>query len=88
MERFVAGLTLSPFVLRAVIKEFLEENESTRPIAAKLIEKQLYVDHLIGHATDDSTAVEIIKDVREIFTTAGINMRKWVTNDQYLGSRL
>ena len=75
------GLTCSPFMLQAVIRKLLEESEQKFPAAVQLIANQLFVDDLLGFAKDTETATRITRDVFEIFASAKMKIRKFVTND-------
>lgn len=87
-KRLPFGISCSPFVLRAVIRQILNDSREQFPAAVRLVEKQLYVDDLIGYADEVTEAIRTIQQTRELFARAGMNMRKWTTNNGELRAEL
>jgi hypothetical protein len=75
------GLTVSPFLLSATIREHLSLYDTK---LAELIDKDLYMDNILINVdemkkgeTKPPTIEEICKQAKEIFQVAGMNLREF-----------
>jgi len=78
------GLRSSPFILRATIKKHLQQTNLISKEEASYIEDNLYVDDLLAGSPTAQEAFEMIEKVRDVFKSAGMNLRKFVTNSPAL----
>lgn len=83
-KRLPFGLVCSPFMLRAVIDFLLDDFITIYPDTVKLIKNQLYVDDALGGASTVDVALKTIEEIKDIFSTAHMSMRKWITNSEVL----
>jgi len=87
-KRLPFGLICSPFILRAVINFVLDEFTHIYPDTVTLFRNQLYVDDMLGGARSADLALQTITDMKEIYVSAGMTLRKWTTNDSALQKEL
>lgn len=87
-RRVPFGLSCSPFILRAVILKCLEEHQTIFPELTEQLEHQLYVDDWLGGADNISKVLLLIKQAKELFQSAKMELRKWTTNNSELQSAL
>ena len=83
-KRLPFGLTASPYILRAVIRKHVMKYMDQFPDIVRLILNLLYVDdQTAGHPTRE-LALDAIKRIQSIFSDAGMNMIKIISNDATL----
>ena len=82
--RVVFGLTSSPFLLNGTIKHHLEKYLLTDKVLVKKLMKDFYVDDLVSGTGDSESGIEFSARSKEIMKEAGLELRKWVTNDAKL----
>lgn len=87
-NRVAFGITSSPFLLRVTINKHLKKYETVYPDTVKMVKQNLYVDDLLGGAGDIEQTINDITKIKEIFQSACMNMRRWISNDPALTSRL
>ena len=84
--RALFGLTPSPFLLAAVIKEHLhtcKETQSRADLVAE-IERSLFVNDLISGSESVSQTLQDKKTAIEVFNDARFKLHKWHSNVQEL----
>jgi len=81
------GLVCSPYILRACINVLLDCYADVYPETVQLIRDQLYVDDGLGGASSVDLAESTMKEINLIFKSAGMSMRKWMSNDPSLRSK-
>ncbi|XP_064481411.1 uncharacterized protein LOC135394547 [Ornithodoros turicata] len=81
MTRVPFGARSSPFLLSATIRHHLRQSEGDYPEAAALLQDHFYVDDLVVSVETSSDAEILYQDTLRIFEAAGMNVKKWVTND-------
>ena len=87
-NRVAFGITSSPFLLRVTINQHLKKFESVYPDIVKMVKQNLYVDDLLGGADNVKQAINDINQIKEIFKSASMNMRRWISNDPELQTLL
>ena len=82
--RVVFGLTNSPFLLNGTIRHHLLKYEKFHPVFLERFLKDSYVD-------DSTSSAETVNEVKKFYVTAksilsaaGLNLGKWVTNNEDL----
>jgi len=79
--RVVFGLTSSPFLLNGTLKNHLEKyRDSDKDLIERLID-DFYVDDLVSGCNSVDAAKRFVVRSSEIMLEAGLELRKWVTND-------
>ena len=86
--RVFFGMISAQFLLLLVIQIHLEKYEGTDKWLITHILLSLYVDDYTGGAADIKTAFEMYKRIKEIFQAAGLELRKWKTNNAELRTKL
>ena len=76
--RLVMGLTSSPFLLNAVVKFHLDQQERS-PVVEDLGRNLFVDDWVTGHETSE-LAVEAAVAAKEILSRAGLELTKWKSN--------
>lgn len=78
------GITSSPFLLNGTIRHHLDKYAHNEHEVAQQMKNDLYVDDLVS-GCNKSEAGRVLYDKRKaILSEAGLDLRKWVTNDQEL----
>ena len=81
-RRVVFGLTSSPFLLNATIKQHLEK-ESDESFVRKFL-NALYVDDEASGCETVSEGKNFYRKAVEVLSKAGLDLRKWKSNDSEL----
>jgi len=82
LKRLPFGLICSPYILRAVIELLMDEFDSIYPSTVAHLRSNLYVDDVIGGASSPELALQSIKEIQDIFSSAHMTVRKWTTSDK------
>ena len=85
--RVVFGANPSPFLLNATIRHHLTFYASSDPDFVEDIVRSLYVDDLASSRPNGTSAYKFYLKLKSRFKE-GFNMRKWLTNNQDLASRI
>jgi len=80
MKRLPFGLSVSPFILCAVIQLHLQEREKEFPKTVKDIQKNIYMDDLVVSASTKETAKKMKEDSDRLFREMGMELTKWQDN--------
>lgn len=80
MTSLIFGANCSPFIAQFIKNKNAREYESSRPAAAAAICKQHYMDDYIDSLPDETTAVEMIRDITDIHKKGGFEIRNWTSN--------
>uniref|UniRef100_A0A914IHH6 Integrase catalytic domain-containing protein n=1 Tax=Globodera rostochiensis TaxID=31243 RepID=A0A914IHH6_GLORO len=72
------GLTVSPFLLNATIREHLAIYESD---LARRIDENLYVDNILIEVKKNDELPALVRETKEIFATAGMVVREFFGSD-------
>ena len=87
MSRVVFGVSPSPFLLAATIKNHIKQYESEQPREVEALSESLYVDDLIYSSSNVNEAFSVSTTAKEILSHAGMNLCKWVTNSPHLRAK-
>ena len=82
--RVCFGIISSMALLDNTISHHLELHREESPDVVKKIVDSLYVDDLSGDGDNMENCLELYTTSKEIFKEAGMNIRKWKTNDPEL----
>ena len=83
-KRLPFGLTASPYILRAVIRKHVMKYMDEFPDIVRLILNLLYVDDQTAGHPNRELAFDAIKRIQSIFSDAGMNLVKNISNDMNL----
>ena len=83
-NRAVFGVSSSPFLLNAVIRNHMEKFRESDPEFATRLSQNFFVDDLCTGAKDLDAAKELFEKSRERMLQAGFKLRKWKSNDAEL----
>ncbi|XP_035214797.1 uncharacterized protein LOC118188475 [Stegodyphus dumicola] len=86
-KRVLFGVNSSPFLLAATIKLHIQKYRNVYPDTFQILDTCMYVDDLVTGADDVSEALKTSREAKEIMRGAGMNLRKWVTNDYHLAKK-
>ena len=79
-NRVVFGIDLSPFQAQFVSQFHAEKHKDELPLAAEAVPKSTYVDDRMDSVLDDSQGIELYKQLDELWSKAGMYVRKWLSN--------
>ncbi|GFX78440.1 integrase catalytic domain-containing protein [Trichonephila clavipes] len=80
-NRVLFGVNASPFLLAATIKTHIGKYMEKYPDTVRTLDHCFYVDDLVTGADDAKSAFDLSSTVAKIMSEAGINLRKWISND-------
>ncbi|GFU86377.1 integrase catalytic domain-containing protein [Trichonephila clavipes] len=70
----------SPFLLAATIRHHIEKYKHEFPDTVELLDRNFYVDDLISGGKFEE-ALQTSRRAKNIMEAAGMDLRKWITND-------
>ena len=79
-NRVVFGINSSPFMAQFVTQENARSNKYELPLAAETVEKSTYMDDSLDSVEDEATAIELYKQLTELWGRAGMHAHKWMSN--------
>ena len=79
-NRVVFGVNASPFLAQYVSQEHAKKNMRQWPLAAEVVGKSTYMDDSMTSAADDDTGRAVRQEVAEMWKSAGMHARKWLSN--------
>ncbi|GFV20657.1 integrase catalytic domain-containing protein [Trichonephila clavipes] len=72
------------FLLAATIRHHIEKYKHEFPDTVELLDRNFYVDDLISGGNEFEEALQTSRRAKNIMEAAGMNLRKWITNDANL----
>ncbi|GFY30309.1 integrase catalytic domain-containing protein [Trichonephila clavipes] len=78
------GVSSSPFLLAATISHHIEKYKHEFPDTVEFLDKNFYVDDLISVGNEFEEALQTSRRAKNIMEAAGMDLRKWITNDANL----
>ena len=82
------GLSPSPFLLNATLKQHLEKYKTCHPNTISHLLDSIYVDDVITGAETEEAAFQLYQQSKKIFGDASFNLRKFCTNSTALQQRI
>ena len=79
------GIICSPYLLQGTLQHHLQRQ--TSPVADRIAEN-LYVDNVCLGADSPSEGIDLYTASKEVFSSAGMNLREWTSNSRELLQRL
>jgi hypothetical protein len=83
-SRLPFGLTCSPFLLSATVRELATMCREKYPNAAPLIVSNMFMDDFVAGIKDDNGAVSIYYELSALMKTIKLPMAKWATSCEEL----
>ncbi|GFV86431.1 uncharacterized protein TNCV_3371611 [Trichonephila clavipes] len=80
----IFGINSSPFLLAATIKYHIEKYNEIHPITVQHLDSFMYVDDWITGQDTREEALFMSRHAKNIMKEAGMEMRKWISNDTAL----
>ncbi|GFY12061.1 integrase catalytic domain-containing protein [Trichonephila clavipes] len=80
-NRVLFGLNASPFLLAASIKTHIGKYMEKYPDTVRTLDHCFYVDDLVTTEDDAKSAFDLLSTAAKIMSEAGVNLRKWISND-------
>ncbi|GFX70519.1 reverse transcriptase domain-containing protein [Trichonephila clavipes] len=80
-NRVLFGVNASPFLLAATIKTHIGKYMEKYPDTVRTLDHCFYVDDLVTGEDDAKSAFDLSSKVAKIMSEAGMNLRKWISND-------
>ena len=84
----VFGNAGSPCIAIFTIKEHARENASRYKEAAEAVIHSSIVDDIMDSVQTEEEAIKLFKDLKQLFQECGMNIRKFISNSQYVLSQL
>ncbi|VEN41764.1 unnamed protein product [Callosobruchus maculatus] len=84
MKRVTFGVNCSPFLLAATLKKHLQSQSDNYNDTCSILLQSFYVDDLVVAVNNEEDAERIFYESKEILAKAGMNLRKWNTNNAKL----
>jgi len=82
--RVVFGVSLSPFLLNATIRQHVERYKETDPSFAKTFTCSIYIDDITFGADHDDRAFDPYVRAKKILLDGGFNLQKFISNSEEL----
>ncbi|GFT02924.1 integrase catalytic domain-containing protein [Trichonephila clavipes] len=83
-NRVIFGVNSSPFLLAATIKYHIEKYNEIHPITVQHLDSFMNVDDWITGQDTREEALFMSRHAKNIMKEAGMEMRKWISNDTVL----
>ncbi|KAG1671934.1 hypothetical protein GQR58_016206 [Nymphon striatum] len=74
------GANCSPFLAQYVIQLHAKNNSNKLPLAAETVLKSTYMDDSMDSVKNIDEGIKLYKELIELFKTAGMKPRKWLSN--------
>ncbi|GFX53035.1 DUF1758 domain-containing protein [Trichonephila clavipes] len=80
-NRVLFGVNASPFLLAKTIKTHIGKYMEKYPDTVRTLDHCFYVDDLVTGEDDAKSAFDLSSKAAKIMSEAGMNLRKWISND-------
>ncbi|XP_033305879.1 uncharacterized protein LOC117208697 [Bombus bifarius] len=78
------GLSAAPYLAIRCLKQLAEDEGPRFPRAAQILRRDFYVDDALTGADTKDEALSVRNDLTKLLKLAGLNIRKWASNDRDL----
>jgi hypothetical protein len=82
--RLAFGLTCSPFLLSATVRELAAMRREEYPNAASLIDSSMFMDDFVAGTENGNAAISLYYELTALMKTIKLPMAKWATNCEEL----
>ncbi|XP_053691668.1 uncharacterized protein LOC128740167 [Sabethes cyaneus] len=81
------GTSAAPYLAMRCLQLLAEQGEQSYPVAAKILKKDFYVDHLLTGVSGIQEGRRLVTEINDLLNSAGFTLRKWNSNcNQVLAS--
>ncbi|GFW13756.1 integrase catalytic domain-containing protein [Trichonephila clavipes] len=80
MNRVVYGTTYAPFLAQRVLKQLVTDDGQKYPLAASAVSADIFMNNLISGCSSISSANQLKQELISLFSGAGMQLHKWLTN--------
>ncbi|XP_055922692.1 uncharacterized protein LOC129953468 isoform X1 [Eupeodes corollae] len=80
LQTVTYGTTCAPYLSIKVLQQLANDEADNFPKGAEVLKNDIYVDDIISGADDISSAKTIQKQLKELLSSGGFNLRKWTSN--------
>lgn len=81
LNRVTFGTASAPYLATRTVNQLAVDEQRNFPAASQISLRDFYVDDCLSGANDLTSAIESVRQLREMFSTAGFNLCKWSTNN-------
>lgn len=78
------GLNCSPYLAMRVLLELAKLEKENFPRASYILQHQIYIDDILGSASSESEAISLQKDLIDLLSRGGFELKKWASNSPKL----
>jgi hypothetical protein len=82
--RLPFGLTCSPFLLSATLREHADRHKATFPTATPLIDRNMFMDDFASGAENENGAITIYYELATLMKLINFPLAKWASNSEQL----
>ncbi|KAF8783509.1 hypothetical protein HNY73_013663 [Argiope bruennichi] len=83
-SRLPFGLTSSPFLLSATLRELANMHSDSYPTAAKHLENNIFMDDFVMGVDTAEQATTLYQEMQDLMTQISLPLAKWSTNSKNL----
>jgi len=76
----VFGDESAPFRAQHVLQEDVRIRQEEFPLAADTMSKSKYIDVSLDSVRDNDAAIQLVVELQELWSKAGMKARKWLSN--------
>ncbi|PIK56861.1 hypothetical protein BSL78_06264 [Apostichopus japonicus] len=87
-NRLIFGLNVSPFIAQKVSQENAKRYKEQFPRAAETVLTSTYMDDSMDSVEDEDVAIQLYRELTELWAKAGMSARKWLSNSKKVFCRL
>lgn len=84
LQTITYGTACAQFLAVRAVQQLAQDGADTHPLASKVMLEDFYVDDLLSGAYDVPEALELQRQLRELSSAGGLNLRKWACNHDAL----
>ena len=83
-ERVVFGKKSAPFEAQFTIQEDARKHQNQFPAAAETVLESTYMDDSMDSTVDEQNAIDLYRQLSELWERAGMHARKWLSNSTHV----
>ena len=80
-QRVIFRGNASPYLAHTVARENAKKFENTYPRSVETVLKSTYTDDSLDSVETSTEAIQLYKELKLIWSKAGMNARKWLSNN-------
>ncbi|XP_055622665.1 uncharacterized protein LOC129766187 [Toxorhynchites rutilus septentrionalis] len=74
------GTASAPYLATRVLKQLASDEARNFPVAAKVVERDFYVDDLFSGAATVTETIKLREQIKGMLSSGGFQLRKWASN--------